>query len=87
MDANQIVLAYRTWRLLNRKWNVSPKRFQKRIGKEPALRVVKMVEDAFHVEIEKTEQGYHLKGTEAKQAGTRKAKAKKTKLAAKNKNA
>jgi len=88
MNANQITLAYRTWRLLNRKWTVSPKRLQKSIGKEPALQVVKIVEDAFHVSIEKTESGYHMTETSAKQPAPPKANAKKTtRVAAKKKTA
>ncbi len=55
------------------------------IGKEPAIQVVKRIEDAYHVSIEKTEEGYHMSETSAKQPAPRKAKT--TKVAAKKKTA
>jgi hypothetical protein len=88
MNATQITLLHRAWHLLNRKWFVTPARFEKTIGKEPALQVVKSIEDAYHVSIEKTEAGYHMTETSARQPVARKVKAKKaTKVAAKKKTA
>jgi hypothetical protein len=88
MNATQITLLHKAWRLLNRKWFVTPARLEKTIGKEPVLQVVKSIEDAYHVSIEKTEGGYHMTETSAKQPVARKAKAKKaTKVAAKKKTA
>jgi hypothetical protein len=67
---------------------VTSARFEKAIGKEPALQVVKSIEDAYHVSIEKTEGGYHMTETSAKHPVARKVKAKKaTKVAAKKKTA
>jgi hypothetical protein len=75
MNATQITLLHKTWRLLNRKWFVTPARLEKAIGKEPAAQIVKRIEDAYHISIEKTEQGFHMSETSAKQPATRKAKA------------
>ena len=91
MNASEVVMTYKVWRLLNRKHHVTETRLAKAIGKTPALHAIKSVEDSFHVTIEKTEEGFHMVETEAKApaARTRKAPVKKAakKTAAKKKTA
>ena len=65
MNSAEIKLIHRVWMLLNRKNVVTPARLTKLIKKEPAMHVIKRLEDAYGVTIEKTNSGYHMKETEA----------------------
>lgn len=66
MNADEVKLVVRVWKILNRKFYVTEARLAKVIGKTPAIQAVKSVEDSFHVSVEKLEQGYHMDATSAK---------------------
>lgn len=83
MNASEVVMVYKLFRLFNRKWFVTEARLARAIGKTPAIQAVKSVEDSFHVSIEKLEQGYHMESTEAKKPAPRAAKKTPAKKAAK----
>lgn len=79
MNATEVLLVHKVWRLLNRKHQVTSARLAKAIGKVPAIQAVKSVEDAYGVHIEKSEDSYHMVETDAKApaAKTRKTPVKK----------